>query len=298
MGLKDARLGLIQNNRVDGIPLDLTSSLLPISSKFSPGLAMHLHMHAAMCGKHAETGQKAKQARQTVVNSQQLKDIVFSLRDTVAKLQPGNRKTEWANYYEDTNYTTAARKEKEAIITKIAQENGGELAVDLGANTGEFSRLISPYFKLVIATDIDYGAVEIHWVERRSSNILPLVLDLANPTPAIGWNNTERQSFKQRCKANFICALALIHHLRITAGIPLAEVVKCFSDLLNKNGIVVIEFVPKSDSQVIRLLSRRDDIFSDYSEEECLKLFAESGFNIIGCYKIAETERTIYVFRK
>jgi len=137
---------------------------------------------------------------------------------------------------------------------------------DLGANTGLFSRLASRQGIFTVAFDIDPGAVERNYlrcVAERETNLLPLVLDLTNPSPSIGWNTQERMSWLDRAPADTILALAVIHHLAIANNIPLEQLAKFFSQL---GHWLIIEFVPKSDSQVQRLLATRDDIFPEYTE--------------------------------
>lgn len=298
MSLSDERLSLLSQLWVDGIPIDLASKLLPIYSKLSPGLAIHLHMHGSMCKKYAETGIKKPHKQEwTLMSARQVKDVCQSLRHCVEKLKSPRHKSEWVDYYEDTNYSQSARKSKENLLARLAGQNGGEIAMDLGANTGEFSRIIAPFFALTIASDLDHGAVEKHWSSYRQNNILPLVLDLANPSPSIGWQNCERKAFFERCKPSFISALALVHHLRITAGIPISKIAAFFKQSLARNGMIVIEFVPKHDNQVQRLLSHRDDIFFDYNDDNFVSEMINSGLRMEEEFSLPDNERKIYVFR-
>jgi ribosomal protein L11 methylase PrmA len=167
---------------------------------------------------------------------------------------------------------------------------------DLGANTGVFSRLTPPDTK-VIAFDIDPVAVEANYLKCRDEgerNILPLLLDLTNPSPAIGWDNRERLSLSERVGADTILALALVHHLAISNNLPL-EMIARWLALLGKYAI--IEFVPKSDSQVQRLLASREDIFPNYTTEG-FESAITSRFNIVKKCPIRETERTIYLLER
>jgi hypothetical protein len=123
------------------------------------------------------------------------------------------------------------------------------------------------------------------------------VLDLSNPSPGIGVNYAERLNFTSRCQADCLTALALVHHLTITAGVPIPVQADFFADLLQENGLLILEFVPKNDSQVKRLLSLRKDIFEDYELESYIKAF-ENRFNCIEKKKIGDSERTLAAFRK
>ena len=122
-------------------------------------------------------------------------------------------------------------------------------------------------------------------------NIYPLLLDLCNPSTAIGWANTERDSFRDRGDVDLILALGLIHHLVINNNIPLTRVAKFFAEIGDN---LVIEFVPKSDSQVVKLLRNRQDIFADYEQEQFERYFPQY-FDIRESTKIDGSERTLYL---
>jgi hypothetical protein len=117
------------------------------------------------------------------------------------------------------------------------------------------------------------------------------VLDLTNPSPAIGWENQERGSFLQRAPAGLVLALALVHHLAISNNVPLEKLASFFTSL---GPWLIIEFIPKEDSQVQRLLASREDIFPDYTRtgfEESFKPW----FKIRECKPIEGSARTLYL---
>ena len=146
---------------------------------------------------------------------------------------------------------------------------------DLGANTGIFSRVAARTGAYVISSDIDPAAVEVNYrqvKENNEQNMLPLVLDLTNPSPAIGWNNRERDSFLQRGPVDAVLALALVHHLAIANNVPLDRVAEFFATC---GEWLIVEFVPKSDSQVQKLLRSRVDIFSEYTRSDFEKAFSQ-----------------------
>jgi len=168
--------------------------------------------------------------------------------------------------------------------------------LDLGANNGIFSHIAGDKGIQTISVDNDPIAVERNYLEcleKNKINVLPLLLDLTNPSPDIGWNNRERNSFFERTKKDTIFALALIHHLAISNNLPLGSIAEFFNQNCN---YLIIEFVPKEDSQVKRLLSRREDIFSDYNQEIFEKEFKKY-FSIISSQKIKDSERTIYLMK-
>jgi ribosomal protein L11 methylase PrmA len=165
---------------------------------------------------------------------------------------------------------------------------------DLGANVGLFSRIASERGIPTIACDIDPAAVELNYrecVRQSETNLLPLIIDLANPSPSLGWANEERSSLIERGPADVVFALALIHHLSISNNVPLADLTAFFSKIARWT---IFEFVPKEDPQVQRLLISRDDIFDDYSLQGFEKAFADC-FHIRRKEQIGGSSRTLYL---
>lgn len=287
--------GRLMASFLDGIPLDLASHALPPGTRFNSGLAIHLHLHAKAEARSG-LGSDSKAAR---VSKTGLLGLLDSLERTVQGLDWKPEGTVWADYYSDTNYTDAAMRSKAEIVRRFLRESArAEDAVwDLGANTGMFSAIAAEMGLRVTAWDIDPGAVERHYRHIRSkeiSNVLPLIQDLTQPSPGIGWDNEERRSFAGRANPEAILALALVHHLAIGANIPLPRVAGFFAKLAPW---AIVEFVPKSDSQVARLLASREDIFDGYSKEGFLDAFAPY-FEVNDSAQVSESERTVYLFRR
>ena len=168
------------------------------------------------------------------------------------------------------------------------------LVWDLGANNGVFSRVAGESGAQVVAFDIDPAAVEKNYRQVKSAkeqNLLPLVLDLTNPSPALGWANRERDSFDQRSPADMALALAVIHHLAISNNVPLPKLAEFFAALAKW---LVIEFVPKTDSQVQKLLVSRQDIFPEYTRVGFEAAF-QKHFKIHEAISVRESERVLYL---
>ena len=201
--------------------------------------------------------------------------------------------TQWADYTSDNSYTDAASRSKRDIVSKAIAGFGAKVVWDLGANTGEYSRAAREAGAQVIAFDIDPAAVERNYRRVRSSGesgILPLLLDLANPSPAQGWAHGERHSLEQRGPADVLMALALVHHLAIGRNLPLDRIA---SFLARLGRALIIEFVPKSDVQVQRLLRNRADVFPGYTVQGFEEAFGRY-FRIDGVDPVADSGRTIY----
>jgi ribosomal protein L11 methylase PrmA len=165
---------------------------------------------------------------------------------------------------------------------------------DLGANTGDYSRAARTVAARVISFDIDPAAVERNYRRVRAegeTGILPLRMDLTNPSPALGWAHRERQSLEQRGPADALLALALVHHLAIGHNLPLERIAAYFARL---GRALVIEFVPKSDSQVQRMLRSRPDIFPAYTREGFEAAFRTS-FRIEAVEPVSGSERLLYL---
>ena len=285
LALMKYNIGLsgISRQWIDGVPLNLASSLLPRRSQLALGLQMHVHTHARAEAKFSDARKAEGKVRKTLLSKNSLLAIVESLESCVRGLHLPGIKTEWTDYYTDTNYTGEADAFKMQSVDAVAREHSkrgaGKTAIDLGANNGKFSAVLAEHYDCVVAADIDPLAVDDHYKAlkaRKNTNILPLVIDLANPSPALGWAEQERFSFKERCCADLVTALALVHHLRLTCGIPFSEQAAWFAEIVKPGGYLLVEFVNREDSQVKRLLAARDDIFEDFDLDSFAGSF--SGF--------------------
>lgn len=292
MAYTDIRLNNLAKNYIDGIPLDLASKLLPFSSKLNVSLLMHIHMHAK--------SQKEYESKEVDIENDvkvtefQLLSIIDSLESAVKSLKFPGSKTEWGEYYTFTNYEAAAFENKKVIIEKFLDVLNPSSLWDLGANNGHFSKLASDRGIRTCSLDIDPVAVEKNYLrvkQNNEKNILPLLIDLTNPSPAIGWANAERDSISNRGQIDVVMALALIHHIAISNNVPLEQIAEYFKSL-SKN--LIIEFVPKSDSQVKKLLATRKDIFPEYTQEGFEKAF-QKYYKIRECVKITDSERFLYL---
>lgn len=295
MSYKDIRLSQLLKIYIDGIPLDLASSLLPTKTKLSFSLLSHIHLHSKAQARYSKGKKDGKEVK---VSLNGLIGIVDNLNSSIKKMSWKPQGTEWSDYYEETNYTKDSFQEKIRIIDNYLVSNKEIKTLwDLGANTGEFSRLASKKGINTIAFDIDPSAVEKNYLISKNDNydnILPLICDLTNPSPDIGWNNTERKSLKNRGPVDCAMALALIHHLAISNNLPLSMIAGFFSEICN---YLIIEFVPKDDSKVQFLLSSREDIFDNYDEASFEKEFSEF-FDIKNKQKITGSQRTLYLMSK
>ena len=293
MALRDVRLGQLLRIYVDGIPLDLAGGLLPARARVHPSLAIHLHMHARSQQRRRRTGQE-KVGR---VSERALRGLVDSLASGIKKLtwEPAGR--EWATYYSDAgSYSRAALDHKKEIVGAYLNRISPGTVWDLGANTGLFSRIAVESGAFTVSLDVDPSSVELNYraaIDRGETRLLPLLQDLSNPSPGIGWENRERDSFVDRGPADALLALALVHHLAIGNNIPLERIAET---LASWGSWLLVEFIPKSDPQVQEMLAYREDIFGAYREEGFRTAF-ETWFSIESRDPIKDSQRTLYLMR-
>lgn len=269
MSRRDVRMGRMLRDQLDGIPLDLAATLLPGRSKLRLGLGAHLHLHARSQRSHAGDARKPTQVK---IPLGRLTALVESLRSTVAGLRWEPSGTEWADYADrdHASYEGGAPDAKQAIVRAMLESAGGgsgRMAWDLGANTGRFSRIAADLGYRVLSFDIDPAAAERHYRALRSADrtdTTPLVMDLADPSPSLGWAQQERAGLLERANADVILALALVHHLAIGRNVPLPMVMELFAALAPE---AVVEWVPRGDPMVDALLASREDVFTDYTTE-------------------------------
>jgi ribosomal protein L11 methylase PrmA len=299
MSYVDSGLGQMLRLHLDGVPLEIASRLLPARTRVLPGLMTHLHLHAA-AQRHYSAGPGAAGGKSPRITRTGMLGILDGLRGTVSGLTYSPKGTEWGDYYGNTNYTDAAMDEKQKLVGAFldAASPTPRTAWDLGANNGAFSRLASARGIDTVAWDIDPAAVEQNWracKARGETRLLPLLQDLVNPSPALGWAGEERESFLQRGPADIILALALIHHLAITNNVPLTKIAELFARVTSAHAVV--EWVPAEDSQTKRLLARRDGEMIGYDRATFEAAFAPH-FTTVLESPVAGTERRLYLFRK
>jgi hypothetical protein len=290
---RDPRLGLMLRDFIDGIPVDLAAALLPGRTRLRPGLLAHLHLHAGAQrrAEHAAPTAEHRPARRMSKLGQEA--LLDNLRRAVEGLrwQPHGH---WVEYGITTSYTERGAASKREIVVRMLGAIDAGTVWDLGANVGTYSTIAAGGGRQVIAFDQDANAVEHHWrsldADARAS-VLPLVLDLANPSPGLGWALQERRSIVDRGPADVILALALVHHLAIGNNVPLDRLAAFFASLGRR---AIVEFVPKDDPMVQHLLSSRRDVFPGYTLDGFRAAFGGE-FGIVEEVAIEDSARTLFL---
>ena len=277
----------------DGIPLDITRSLLPKRSRFSFHTYLHIHLHSKISSK-TTPGNNSPQH----FPRQKLLHLISSLETLVGKLKLPASKSTWSDYYEEAALRKNYIAQKKNIINDwLGKYQDVKTLADLGANEGEFSKLASSKDIHVIAIDSDPYCINKLYSDIKSNdqkNIQPLIADLANPTPAGGVNNKERDSFLSRINTDMSMALALIHHLTIGKNIPFHKIAEMFARI---SKYLIIEFIPKDDEKVKLMLSNKKDIYKDYSEANFTRAFS-SRFLIKERQVLKDSERVLFLMER
>ena len=270
----------------EGMDAQTTSALLPSKAKFNLGNWLHVFLAAKVKG-----GEHQKQVQ---FNKTKLIRIVDHLRSRVKAIQPSHRNRQgWKEYYDEGILNKEYLSNKQKIVTAMLEKIEAGTACDLGCNRGIFSRLLAKKIPLVIAADEDEVSVSgvYHDAQKNQENILPLCVDLANPPGDGGFNNQERKGFVKRMNYDVTLALALVHHLCVGKNIPLESIANFLSSFTRK---LIIEFIPAEDEKAQQLLSRKEIVFSGYTQD-AFELFFARHFIIAEKVVVAPSKRTIYL---
>ncbi len=287
----DGRLSRLAQLHLDGIPLDLAATILPARAWFSPSLLVHIKLHSRSI--RVNSGRSSAVPTRTMKKGALL-GLIESLTATTHRLKWHQDATTWGDYYAHTNYSRQSMASKTGLVREFLKLAAPHTVWDLGANDGRFSRLAAEQGAFTVAYDFDPVAVEKNYQSCLADGItgvLPLQIDLANPTPGVGWENRERQSLVRRGPADLIMALALVHHLAIGNNLPLPRIAEFLASL---GHWLIIEFVPREDSQIHQMLATREDIFDSYTRPEFEQAFA-SHYHFRQVAEIADSQRTLYL---
>ncbi|MDR2481684.1 MAG: hypothetical protein LBD07_05275 [Spirochaetaceae bacterium] len=290
----DVRAGKMMQSYIDGIPLDLADTLLRGKGGFSAW--QHIRLHAGAVRRFGGAGTGTNHVKKITLKKEVLAAIIDSLIRSIRKLKQKDVRTEWGDYYSDTNYNDTSAQQKEMLTGAFLDAAGPiKTAWDFGANDGRYSRLALERGAYSVAFDIDPVAVCRNYLtaKEKGESLLPLLLDLTAPSPAIGFANRERKTIAQRRKPDITLMLALIHHLAIANNLSFAMIAEWLASF---TPYLIIEFVPKEDSQVRRLLKTRTDIFPDYTQTCFERAFGEY-FEVMEKQRIEKSERIMYLFR-
>jgi hypothetical protein len=271
----------------EGVPLAIAKKMLPWKSRLNMHLYLHLHLHENYLNK------KPVAISTPVFSKQKLANILKSLE---ALINPFELKYKgvWANYYDEAEQRVDYMTTKKKIIENWINAPGKiNTAIDAGANDGAFSDLLNQKGIFTISADFDHHAINQLYKKAKtdlSELAYPVIIDFANPSPAIGLNNQERSSFIDRIQTDLVLALAFIHHLAIGKNIPFEDIAQLLLSLGKK---LIVEFVGKQDEKIQYMLQQKKDIYNWYSEENFKNAF-EKYYKIMLVETIS-SHRTLYL---
>ncbi len=227
-----------------------------------------------------------------------LSRLVHRLERTIARLVPRARASQWTGYEADNSYPPAAAARKEDFVTRACASLKPAHLINLGCNLGKFDLIAAASGSEVIALDLDLPSIDAVYERARDGHarIIPLRIDIAAPSPAIGWKNRERHSFLDRaCRFDCVMALAAVHHLLVTNRIPLDEIVDLFARLSARH--VILELVDRSDPMFRRLARGNQDLYADLTIETQERAF-DDRFRIVERCALAGIPRALYILEK
>jgi SAM-dependent methyltransferase len=287
----------------DGLEPEQVYQWCSVFERFSPQVLSHVSMPVWLRGKARASGEQLYKERSTG-NPEKAQFIVESLiknlQGSLKRLAPQpDKDSVWSNYMATHSYSEPAFAAKRAFVEEALARHKPAKVLDVGANTGTFSLMAASGGAEVVAVDVDAACMGALWKAARakSLNILPLVVDLSRPSPALGWRNLECASFLDRATGGFDCVLmlAVLHHFLVTERIPLDEVLRLASELTSS--LLIIEFVPPDDEMFRHLTRGRDHLHAGLNQEAFEKACIPY-YEIITSVALPGTKRRLYALKK
>jgi hypothetical protein len=296
---KDVSFRPLLRGQVDGIEPKQIRLMMSLRDSVKAGVLRNVVLHSAVDARAAAKERGSRQVGEDLqkagFNAEIAKAAAKSLRKLVAGLTWTVGETIWKDYRQRNSYSDEDTAAKQTFVDAALAGQGYGLVWDLGANDGAYARIAAKHAGYVVAADFDEGAIDpLYRALKAEGNttILPLVIDLADPSPGIGWRNRERPAFFDRTKPDVVLMLALLHHLAITANVPLPEIVDWMRSFGSR---IVVEFVHTDDVQVQRLLANKPEgLFPDYRVDVFERLLAER-FTVEKQVPLPSGTRTLYL---
>jgi hypothetical protein len=294
---KDLAFHAWMRGAIDGITPENFANIVSLRDTMRAGVLVHGILQAKL---QKSTANATQSVRGELENAGFKKELIVAnvkrMRRLVEKLVWTKDESVWAAYATDNSYDESDYEAKKAFVGRAAAERRRHVVWDLGCNTGDFSKIAAEHNDYVVSLDADHLAIERLYLELKETgpdNILPLVNNLADSSPNLGWRGRERRSLTARAKPELTLCLALIHHIVITANIPVDDFVEWLAGL---GGDLVIEFVTKDDPMVKRLLLNKEDIYHDYEQPIFEKVLGEY-FEVLERKTLEMGTRTLYYAR-
>ena len=276
----------------DGMTLSIAAAMLPFKSKLNLHTYLHVHFQSSISKKATIDNDKTKP-----FSKQKMKNLLQSLEDGINSFSFSQSGTQWSAYYEEAKLRGDYVGSKKQVISEWLNALDFNTVLDAGSNEGEFSQLVANRANYILSTDLDHSAISKLYRKIQQENIstiYPLIMDLSNPSPAIGVNNKERPSFLERCKVDVTLALALIHHLALGNNIPFKNIAEMFCNITR---YLIIEFIPENDEKIRLMTLHKKNLLAGYSLENFLSAF-KNYFSVVSTEKIGDSGRTLFLMER
>ena len=301
--------GPFLRSNLDGIDPSIANKILTGWTRLRKGVTTHVSLHARMQARAAardieEARRLTEDAKGNVQRSRRIRHTkamvlgtMQSMRRVVRGMQSPDAQTTWGDYDTGHSYGDSSFKRKQQFVEKYGGSRRRSLVWDIGCNTGTFSRLCEPFANYIVSMDGDTKAIDQLYQRERQrefSKLLPMIVDLSNVSPNQGWRGAERKALDARGTPDLVLCLALIHHMVISANIPMGEFIDWIASL---GADAVIEFVSADDDMSRMLLRDRVNQYADYTEAEFERL-ASQKFSIEDSQELKGGHRRIYYLRR
>jgi len=284
----------LMRSSIDGIGVQTAAKLFGFRDRFRAGVFSHVWLQAKLDSRYGKTQQNVRSdLKKAGFNQAMILANVRKLGKLIRKLSWHGEGSEWGGYEEFHNYSESDHQLKEGFISDSVAGSKADIIWDIGCNTGQFSKIAAQHASCVLAMDLDHFAVERLYNETRETgmtNILPLVQNIADPSPNWGWRNHERTDLQTRIRPDLLLCLALIHHVVISANVPMEEFVSWLAELSDQ---LLIEYVSRADDKVKALLRNKEDKYSDYCRQELEKNLGKY-FHVVKQQEMESGNRHLY----
>ncbi|MCZ7527316.1 MAG: class I SAM-dependent methyltransferase [Acidimicrobiia bacterium] len=293
---KDVSFQPFLRGQVDGLTPAQMRNLLDGRDRYRRGVFRHVHLHRAIEQRFGKSSTRSveRELKDAGFGAELTRAVARKLRTLVERLRWKRASSTWSDYQRTCTYTDADREAKAAFVGRVTGSRRRDVVVDLGCNEGTYARLAADHAGLVVAVDADDLVVDHLYRALRDqgvANVLPLVMNLLDPSPGLGWRGRERASFADRVRPDLVMALALVHHLAVAGNVPLAEVVDW---LRSFDAEVVVELVDREDPMARRLLANKPaGVHDDYGLETFERLLG-GAFDVVDREQLPSGTRTIF----
>lgn len=275
----------------EGMTAGQVARLLPKKTFFHSGALLHVHLAASVLPA-------GKQARSVLFSREKMTRLLSHLEQVLTRSALPAGKSTWSHYYSETILGAGYLQEKEKMVRTMVEKLSPGRALDLGANDGFFSNLLSRFGWEVIAFDADERAVNDLYRSQSghtANPVQPLWMNLVQASPAIGWMGAERPGFWSRFRGELVLALALVHHLYFRYNLPFAQLAQGLDTLCTNS--LVIEFVQPGDPKVTVLAAGRAPLLAGYNNNAFCAAMSVY-FTIEETVPLAAAGRILYRMKK